>query len=454
MGKRKKDNYGDWEILSPLGEGGQAWTHHVRHQDGRVGVLKVIKNPKRGWRFDREVMALKRLQSPAVPKFLDSGELENRPWVVTENCGQPLLEVINQATLVCRLSWFRDIVLATRDAHQAEIVHRDIKPDNVVISIDKSGAYLIDFGICAISDSDPSHNTTLEAFGNPAFAAPECTLGHLEQSEKASDIYSLGKVLYWLMSDRKPIFREETSELEGTLLSIPANIEARVIDIIRACVKESPQNRIMAEELLIRVENLLVYTEKITQEENQGLYRIIDNFGNNGEFHPSGRSIVSPGFSTQDLHSSQVVAGLLENRIQAVRVENKANITLRIHRITIAIRCLSPVGQVYLSLVEDSEGVPSDRELGVYSLDLICRSAQQISAIECDIKIAPGRFWILLKPTDLPKTYASIHAATNGVSSHRSVFAESGDGGITWEAREGGPGIAVRIDASIDGVGC
>lgn len=151
MGKPKK--YGDWQVLKSLGEGGQAWTYCVQHKDGQEAVLKLVKNPKREWRFNREVTALKRLKSPNIPGFLDSGESNGRPWVVTENCGQSLLQFISEARLIHRISWFRDIVLATRDAHQSEIIHRDIKPNNIVISIDKSRAYLIDFGICAISDS-------------------------------------------------------------------------------------------------------------------------------------------------------------------------------------------------------------------------------------------------------------------------------------------------------------
>lgn len=446
MGKPRK--YGDWKRLDSLGEGGQARTYHVRHQDGREAVLKCIKNPKRGWRANREIEALKRLKSPAVPTILDFGESEGHPWFVTENCGKSLPKVINQATLVHRVSWFRDIVLATRDAHQAGITHRDIKPDNVVISIDESAAYLIDFGICAISDSGPSL-TTLEAFGNAAYAAPECALGYSGQPGKSSDIYSLGKVLYWLTGDGKPIFREETRELEGTLLLTSSGVEEmRILSIIRACVKESPEDRPTAEELLIRAQNLLAYVEQIIQEENQGLYRIIDNFGNNNEFSPAGIYVFSPRFTIEDFKQPIFFAGSLNSRIQAERPENRTTRTLRIYRISLSVRCLSPEGQIYVSLVEDSEGTPSGRELGVYSLDLTHGPAK-ISSIECDIKIAPGQFWILLKPANLPKTCACIHGATDDVALCRSISAESDNGGKTWEIRESrGAGIAVRIDAS------
>ena len=446
MGKSKR--YGNWQVLSSLGEGGQAWTYCVRHQNGREAVLKLVKNPKREWRFKREVMALNLLQSPNIPTFVEYGESEGRPWIVTENCGQPLLKMISEATSLQRLSWFCDIVLATRDAHQSEIIHRDIKPNNVVISVDKSTAYLIDFGICAIADSDSSL-TTLEALGNAAFAAPECALGYPGKPKKASDIYSLGKVFYWLMSDGKPIFREDTHELEGTLIHLSTNIETRVLSIIRACIKESPQFRPTAEELLTRAQNLLIYSKQIIQEEERGLYRIIDNFGNNDEFNfNSSRGIISPGLATEDLHPSEIVAGLQDNRIQAEMVENKATKTLGIYRIIIGVSCLSLAGKIHLSLVEDFRAMPSAQELGKWDLDLVYGSVK-ISSFDCDIEITPGRFWILLKPADLPKTYVNIHAATNDVAPRRSIFAESSDGGLTWERRESanGSGIAIRIYA-------
>jgi serine/threonine protein kinase len=67
-------SYGQWSTIESLSEGGQAWTHRVQHEDGRKAVIKVIKNPKRNWRFEREVIALQLLDSSAVPKFLDFGE--------------------------------------------------------------------------------------------------------------------------------------------------------------------------------------------------------------------------------------------------------------------------------------------------------------------------------------------------------------------------------------------
>lgn len=448
MTKRSKKRYGDWQILSGIAEGGQAWAHSVLHKDGREGILKVIKNPKREWRFDREVLALKSLKSTAVPKLLDYGESNGRPWLVTENCGRELVKVIKEASLLRRLLWFRDIVLATSDAHHADITHRDIKPNNVVISLDGASAYLIDFGICAISDANSSV-TTVEALGNAAFAAPECSLGHPERPDKPCDIYSLGKVLYWLTSDGKSVFREDTEPLQGTLTPLSRGIETRILSIIRDCVKESSSERLTADELLSRSQNLLDYAAQISEDENRGIYRILDNFGNNGEFNASSsRGIISPGFTKEHLENA-VVIGLHDNHAQAIMLENNTGVLI-LHRMSFGMSCLSSVGLIEISLVEDSEGTPSGQQLGVFTLKLT-RSPAKIYSIDADIKILLGRFWILMKAFDLPKTYVSIHTATEEIGPWKSFSAESGNGGKTWEIRESkSGGLAVRLDAKTE----
>src|SRR5262245_42887708 len=82
--------YGSWEIQTSLGEGGQGYTFRVIGPSDQRGVLKRLKNPKRGWRFHREIGALRQLRSDRTPRLLDHGADEKHVWIVTEDCGDSL----------------------------------------------------------------------------------------------------------------------------------------------------------------------------------------------------------------------------------------------------------------------------------------------------------------------------------------------------------------------------
>ena len=186
--------YGLWEIVTSLGEGGQGYTYRVTGPNNQRGVLKRLKNPKRGWRFQREIDALRQLQSKRIPRLLDNGADEKHVWIITEDCGESLPKCMERnPPFEMLVAGFCDIVQAVCDAHRAGIIHRDIKPNNIVINDDFSTAFLVDFGICQITDSGPPWTTSEEAFGNAAFAAPECFLGSVELPGPPCDVYSLGK---------------------------------------------------------------------------------------------------------------------------------------------------------------------------------------------------------------------------------------------------------------------
>ena len=152
------------------------------------------------------------------------------------------------------LTLFEQIVSAVRDAHENGVVHRDIKPNNVVISTDDAKIYLIDFGICQYSDGGLTHLTTDEAFGNPAFAAPECFRGREEEPGPPCDVYSLGKLLYWMVSQRRCISRERlSSTVSGRIAEGNDLIRFYLMRLLRATVVEDPVRRWPASQLLEEV---------------------------------------------------------------------------------------------------------------------------------------------------------------------------------------------------------
>jgi serine/threonine protein kinase len=425
MGKR----YGDWEVVRNVAEGGQALTFLVRHKSGNEAVLKRLKNPKRKWRFDREIEALLQLSSPAIPRLLDFGETNGTAWLVTDLCGNPLLRVIQEVSLTVRLRWFRDAALAVRDAHLAGIAHRDIKPDNLVISPDFARAFLVDFGICALSDPGPPY-TTVEAFGNAAFAAPECFLGHPGDAGESADVYSLGKTLYWIASGGRAIFREVTRDLEGTLMVGPVGVQERILSIVRACVREEPIQRISSEEILKRAESLLEYAEVLAREESQGLFRLTDGVGKDERFDLSWRFVGT-------------------EQLQATKVRNDLGRLVRVRRISIAASPLSAMSRIEILLLQNPPGIPDNHTLGSIVLSLKS-GPREVHSVDCDIPVPSGDFWMVFRSADAALSDAAIYTAADEVAPRKEILAESFDSGATWEFKESpaGPGLALRIEAT------
>lgn len=440
--------FGDWKVIESAGEGGQAWTYRVRDSGGQEAILKCIKNPKRAVRFERELCALRDLHSRAVPKYLDSGETDGRPWVVTVDCGRPLPGFVEMANLTQRLSWFIDVITAIRDAHAIGIVHRDVKPDNVVVSSDLANAYLVDFGICAISDMPAV--TDVEAFGNAAFAAPECSLGHSDCGGEPADIYSCGKLLYWLTSDRKYIFRENTRDLEDTYMSPHRDLCARIDSTVSQCVRERPSDRLIAGELLKRALALLRYAELLEDEKQNGIVRLVDNLGIDNHFNEcSSRSITSAGLLRSDLHPGVGYFGELHGNIAlAERFEVNSSETVKMQHITIAVRSSSPVSEVEVQVAADASGVPSIEPLATARLSIV-NGPPEIWVLEYNVDLSRGVYWVKFLANGSVPTYASVCIAPNELVPRKSIFAESRDGGMTWETRHtNGGGLALRIEAS------
>jgi hypothetical protein len=196
------------------------------------------------------------------------------------------------------LALFEQVVFAVRDAHEtAGVVHRDIKPNSVVVSLDDEEAYLIDFGICQYHEGELTHLTTDEPFGTPAFAAPECFLGREEEPGPLCDVYSLGKMLYWMVSGRRYINRENLSE--DVLSRIETDNEVirfHVARLLRGTVVEDPTQRWTASHLLEEVIAVRALVERVRRYESRGEVVLTDGFGVEDTFDPN------PGVSvtTQD----------------------------------------------------------------------------------------------------------------------------------------------------------
>jgi serine/threonine protein kinase len=209
---------GKWEVQRQLPEGGQAWVYTVRDSTGerdREFVLKRLKNPQRLERFRREIEAGLRLQHKNVVEVLEYDLDGQKPFFVTpyyEGGNLAEAEPFRFSDLGRLFDLFGQICDGVIAAHQAGIIHRDLKPENIFLSGDPKGDAVVgDFGLCLLQDQ-PRITGSSEAVGPRLYMAPELEDGRLENATKASDIYSLGKVLYWLTSSGQIFSREKHRE--------------------------------------------------------------------------------------------------------------------------------------------------------------------------------------------------------------------------------------------------
>jgi eukaryotic-like serine/threonine-protein kinase len=217
------EQLGPYRIVRLLGEGGMGVVYLAERTDlGSLVAIKLLSNaglsPSRLDRFAREQRMLARLDHPAIARLYDAGVIEDgTPFFVMEYVdGKPLTEHCREraASIAERLGLFRSLCEAVRFAHQHAIIHRDIKPSNVMVKSDGS-VRLLDFGIAKHLehfDAPADQTRTGLRLMTPAYAAPEQLRG--DPVGLYTDVYSLGVVLYELLTGRLPFDRSRRSPPE------------------------------------------------------------------------------------------------------------------------------------------------------------------------------------------------------------------------------------------------
>jgi non-specific serine/threonine protein kinase/serine/threonine-protein kinase len=208
---------GSYEIVRELGRGGMGNVYLGARADAQFDKRVAIKVVKRGTdtdfvlrRFARERQVLAALDHPNIAKLLDGGATEDGlPYFVMEYIeGESITLYCDERRLSVkeRLKLFRQVCAAVQYAHQNLIVHRDIKPSNILVTA-KGTPKLLDFGIAKLLDPALQERTADQtgAFARlmtPEYASPEQALGLPVTT--ASDVYSLGVLLYELLTGRRP----------------------------------------------------------------------------------------------------------------------------------------------------------------------------------------------------------------------------------------------------------
>src|SRR5437667_3957341 len=206
-------DFGPYRMQRMLGEGGMGVVYLAERADlGSVAAIKILRDawlsPDRRERFASEQRTLAQLNHPAIARLYDASTLpDGTPWFVMEYVeGVPLTKFCEEhaSAMPQRLRLFRAVCEAVEHAHRHLIVHRDLKPSNILVKPDGS-VKLLDFGIAKQLDSleGPVDRTrTGLRLMTPAYAAPEQILG--DPVGIHTDIYTLGVVLYELLTGRLP----------------------------------------------------------------------------------------------------------------------------------------------------------------------------------------------------------------------------------------------------------
>ena len=198
-----------YQLTSVLGRGGMGdvWLacDQRLQRDVAIKLLRreLAAEPRVRQRFEDEARAAAQLAHPNVVAVYDTGDDDGTPFIVMERLsGRTLADVVREGSVSVEQAtrWADEILSAVAAAHDAGVLHRDIKPGNVLLAADGS-AKVGDFGIAKIAD-DLDATTTGVVLGTPAYLAPERLAGH--SATPASDIFGVGVVVYELLTGQCP----------------------------------------------------------------------------------------------------------------------------------------------------------------------------------------------------------------------------------------------------------
>ncbi|MCM2373331.1 serine/threonine-protein kinase [Aporhodopirellula aestuarii] len=249
----------DYTLLKVLGVGGMGVVYLAKQRDlDRLVAVKMIRSGMLAGkgevrRFYTEARAAARLRHPNIVAVHQFGRRAGHHFFSMQYIeGKDLQRVLKKGPLPPRRAAeiVRDVARAIEHAHSRGVLHRDLKPGNVMI--DLSGQiHVTDFGLAKHVDADSSLTGSGEAVGTPHYMAPEQAVGNSDAATHQSDIYSLGGILFAAVAGRPPLVGDTVMQTlmrvahhpAPALRSVCPHVDADLDAIVEKCLEKQPQQR-------------------------------------------------------------------------------------------------------------------------------------------------------------------------------------------------------------------
>ena len=251
--------FGDYELLEEIGRGGQGVVYRARQKSlNRTVALKVIglgqwSSTPHLKRFRHEAEAAARLEHPQIVPIYEIGERDGSCYFSMQFIeGGQLDQILKREPMSPRRAaeLLVKIARTVQFAHEHGILHRDIKPGNILV--DKNGEpHLTDFGLARLIEQQSTVTNSFDVLGTPSYMSPEQAAGRTKELAPAADVYSLGAVLYQILTGEPPFAGGTTYEtIRMVLESEPRNprtrnakVDVDLATICLKCLEKNPARR-------------------------------------------------------------------------------------------------------------------------------------------------------------------------------------------------------------------
>jgi tRNA A-37 threonylcarbamoyl transferase component Bud32 len=251
--------FGDYELLAEIARGGMGVVYKARQSSlKRIVAVKMIRSGQLASevevrRFQSEAEAAAQLQHPNIVAIHEIGEHQGQQYFSMDFVeGKNLAQIANNKPVAVRSAaeWLMAIAGAVQFAHQRGVLHRDLKPQNIMV--DTAGRpRVMDFGLAKTLGADTSLTNTGMIMGSPSYMSPEQALGRNDLLGPASDVYSLGAILFELLTGRPPFRGKSAVDTMSQVVndepppprSLNAEAPVDLESICQKCLEKDPVRR-------------------------------------------------------------------------------------------------------------------------------------------------------------------------------------------------------------------